>query len=242
MKKKIVLYILIGIIVVFGGISLFVFTRNMTMSDAVKFKEEYESLNNTVRKSDGATYGELLIDKDNPIKYVDIKGAIDVLKKDEAILYIGANWCPYCRNAIPVLFDVAKNYNVDTIYYLNLDEDKDTFEIKDGKLIKTVEGSKDYYKLLEVLSDHLRDYVLYDKDGISYETGEKRIYIPYVLAIKNGEIVSEYTWEIKFNEGQTKYDKLDSEQEKMLYKSYDGLFKLVYGKNDNVCNLDEPCN
>lgn len=105
MKKKILMLCLMGI-------SLFTITgcvqkRQINNTDAIKFKEEYESLNNTVRESDGAEYNNISIDEKNPIKYVDTKEALKVLKEETAIIYVGANWCPWCRNAIPVLFDVA---------------------------------------------------------------------------------------------------------------------------------------
>ncbi len=247
MKKKVVIGIILLVLLIGGivGGSLYYYKskdnnqEKTSNNDALKFKEEYEKLNNTVRASDKMTYKEIEISSNNPIKYIDTVEALDVLKEDKAIIYIGAAWCPYCRNAVNVLFDVAKKFDVKTIYYLNLDDEKDIFEIQDGKLVKTKNGTDGYYKLLDALKDHLKDYILYDDENAAYKTGEKRIYMPYVLGIKDGEIVSEYTWEIKFDVGQTKYDKLTDKQNEKLYNSYYALFNSVYGVDyEGNCNLN----
>ncbi len=240
MKNKKIL-IIIGVIVIILLSILYLLFLNKE-SDAIKFKKEYESLNNTTRDSDGAKYNNISIDKSNPIKYVDTKGTLDVLESDKAILYIGANWCPWCRSAVPVLFEVAKKYNIKTIYYLNLDDEKSSFEIKDGKLIKTVNGTDGYYKLLDKLDDLLRDYKLTDENNIEYDTKEKRIYMPYVLGIKKGRVVSSHVGTITLNENQTKYSELTTTQHDELFDIYSELFDIVYGNKTGTCNTLEECN
>lgn len=207
--------------------------------DAKRFKEEYEALNDTVRESDGATYNKVEIDEDNPIVYVSALEALDVMEQEKAIIYVGAEWCPWCRNAVPVLFEVAKDYEVDKIYYLNLDNDKSNYEIQDGKLVQLNKGSDAYYKLLDKLKDNLRDYVLTDKDGNKYDTEEKRIYMPYVIGIKNKSVVADHVGTVNLNDDQDKYSSLTKEQHDELYTIYDNMFKGIYG-NGEVCN-DEDC-
>lgn len=207
------------------------------VSEAMKFKESYESLNNT-KRSDGATYNNVSIDENNPIKYVSAKEALEILKKDEgAIMYVGANWCPWCRNAVPVLFEVAKRKSVNTIYYLELDDEKSLFEVKDGELIKTREGTEDYYKLLDFLKDNLRDYTL-TKDGKTYDTKEKRIYMPFVIASKNGKVVDSITGTITLDKDQNSLSPLTEKQHDELYNKYKALFDKI---SDNA-SCDEDCN
>ena len=206
-------------------------------ADAIKFKEEYEKLNGTIRESDGATYNSITIPEDNPIKYVDAKGALEVLKNETAIIYVGADWCPWCRNAVPVLIDAAKDTNMKTIYYLNLDQEKDAFEVQNGKLVKTVNGTDAYYELLDFLKDHLKDYKI-TQDGKEYDTKEKRIYMPFVIACKNGKVEDTVSGTVSLDEGQTKYDKMTDKQTKEVYKNYVDLIKKVIpdGKCDDDCN------
>lgn len=238
-KKKIVLVgtlVILFIIIIFGVVLI---NKN---DDALKFKKEYESLNDTIRENDGAKYNEVKISKNNPIKYISVKEALEILDKEEAIMYVGASWCPWCRNAVPVLFEVAELYKVDTIYYLELDDDKSMFEIKNNELVKTVNGTKEYYELLEKLSDRLEDYTLRDENGNTLNTNEKRIYMPYVIGVKSGRVVSDHTGTVTLNENQNSYSALTNEQKEELTKIYSALFESVYGETDGgTCDINDVC-
>lgn len=209
------------------------------MRDALRFKNEYESLNNTVRQSDGATYGEVVIDEDNPVVYVTPTEVLDLLDAETAVIYVGAEWCPWCRNAVPVLLDVAKQYGVDKLYYLNLDGEKSEFEVKNGELVQRQKGSEAYYELLDKLKDKLRDYAISDRDGNEYSTGEKRIYQPHVFGIKDGKVVADKSGTVELTEGQNKYDILSSAQKNELRKVYLELFEKVYGERMETCSTAE---
>ena len=241
--KIIIILIITSILIVIGSILLMKnnnVPNNIEQTDAIKFKKEYESLNNTIRESDGATYNNVTISEENPIVYIDTKKALELLESDKAIIYIGANWCPWCRNAVPVMLDVAVNLNVDKIYYLNLDNEKSNFKIENKTLIEINHGTEDYYKLLDALKDYLSDYILKDEDGNSYNTNEKRIYMPYVITIKDGQIISEVVSPIKLEENQSKYDQLTKNQYNELYEIYFNMFKELYYP-ENMCDTDEKC-
>jgi thiol-disulfide isomerase/thioredoxin len=226
-KKRWIIFGIMGAMIFLLGIGYLFFSQTPN-SDALKFKEEYEKLNGTIRESDGALYNSIEVPRDNPIQYVNCAEALDVLKQKTAILYIGANWCPWCRNAIPVLFEVAKREHIDTIYYLNLDEEKDMFEIQKGNLVKTVNGSVGYYQLLEFLESHLRDYVLTDEKGVTYDTGEKRIYMPSVITSKNGVIQDIHVGTVSLETNQTKYSLMTTSQREELSKIYEKMIKNTF--------------
>lgn len=225
MKKQIIV-VIITILIFILGLLIYIFIDNKK-SDAIKFKEEYEILNNTVRESDGQFYNNVTIPKDNPIKIINTKEVLKILNSKKAIIYIGAGWCPWCRNAVPVLFEVAKKYNVKTIYYLNLDNEKSSYKIENGSLINTKKGTDTYYKLLDKLSDRLNDYKLTDEDGKKYDTKEKRIYIPYVIAIKDGKVVDDHVGTVSLDENQTKYDKMTTIQYQDLLNIYSSMFEKI---------------
>lgn len=236
-KKKIMIGVSVLLIVIIVAIVGIMLLGKKEVTDAMKFKEEYESLNGTIRKSDGHLYNDIKVSEVNPIKYVNAKEVVEKLKNENAIVYFGANWCPYCRNAVPVLLEVARARNIDTIYYIYLDNDKSMWEIKDGELVKTKDGTEDYYNLLDYLKDNLRDYVLTDEEGKEYETHEKRIYLPFVVGAKDGNIVGTAST-VKLEDGQSKYDPLTEEQHDKLYKIYNELVDKVF--DDGTC--DEECN
>lgn len=237
MKNRVVI-ILVIILVFIGSIITYNIIKERN-TDAYKFKLEYESLNNK-KNSSGKTYNTISINNHNPIKYITAKDAIDIIKNKTGIIYFGANWCPWCRNAVPVLFDAAKDYEYKTIYYLNMDTVKNTFEIKDGKLVKTVKEKKYYYDLLDSLDGHLKEgtYTLTDENGKVYDTKEKRIYMPFVVAVKKGKIVNSHIGTVDLNKNQTPYDKLTKKQYNKLYSIYEEMILEVY--ETEVC--DDTCN
>lgn len=225
-KYKLLFILILGILLVGGG--FLYFKPETPRVDAKYFKEEYEQYNDTIRESDGAKYSSITIDENNPIKYVDTLTAIKILKSRKAIIYAGAGWCPWCRNAVISLLEVAKKYDIKTIYYLNLDNEKDEYIVKDTVLIRTKEGSEGYYKLLDKLSAHLPDYKIKDENGKEYDIKEKRIYLPTIFGIKNGEVVEKHTGTVKLNDKQTKYDPLTEEQRNELNNIYSNIFEKVY--------------
>lgn len=244
MKKKIVLIIVILLIILVLGIGvsfLLLKKDDRVDNDAIKFKKEYESLNNTVRESDKALYNNVNIASDNPIKYVSVEKAINLLNSEKAIIYIGANWCPWCRNMLAPMFDVAKELNIDTIYYLELDDDKSTYEIEDGKLKKVSNGSSSYYTLLDKLKDYLKDYELEDSEGNLYPTGEKRIYMPFFITVRNESIVEAKEISRTLEEGQTKYSDMTDNQYHDLYDEFYKTFSKIYSA-DGSCSVEEKCN
>ncbi len=241
-KKKIIVFIILFVVVLALGMGgYFLLVHKEQNKDALRFKEEYEALNDTIRDSDGAKYNNVNIDKNNPIKYVTVEEAIELLDSKKAIIYVGANWCPWCRNMISPMLDVAKKLNIKTIYYLELDDDKSNYEIQNNELKQINKGSQSYYKLLDKLKDYLSDYELTDSDGKTYATGEKRIYMPFFITIKNGGIVEAKEISRTLEDGQTKYAEMTEKQYNDLYDNFYETFGKIY-KSDSTCSPDQKCN
>lgn len=158
-------------------------------TDAEKFKNEYESLNGQTSQS-GKKYLNVEIEKDNIIKYVSISELLDVIKNDTGVIYLGFPECPWCRNAVPALLEAANSTSIETIYYLNMFDVRDKLSLdNDGNIVTEVEDAKGYTDLLNALDTILDDYVISDEDGNEVKTGEKRIYVPLVIFVRDGEIV-----------------------------------------------------
>lgn len=168
-------------------------------TDAMKFKEEYESLNGlTDMKYPDTTYREVNIDNNNPFVYSSTSEIVKKIENgDSFYIYLGDKMCPWCRSNIESAIKTAKEKGIEKIYYVDMWDDerneivRDKYEVVDKELVKTVEGDLNYYKLLEYFDEHLDDYIL-KVDDFTYEVGEKRITIPAYIHIKGGK-VEKYT-------------------------------------------------
>lgn len=226
MKKNVIILSVIVVIALVIAI-LFFLLNNKGMSDGERFKQEYEELNDS--------HLEVNIDSDNMIKYISLEEAIDIIKNDTGVIYFGYPSCPWCRNAVPVLLDAASSTSLDTIYYVNAYNIRDVKEIDDdGNIVTTNEGDRLYDDLLEVLDDILDPYTIIDDNGEVIDLGEKRLYVPMVLFVKDGEVVSYHLSTVDSQEDPS--ISLNDSQRDELYNIYlDGINNVVGG----VCNVQE---
>lgn len=151
--------------------------------DAMRFKEEYENLNDK-RQSSEKLYKTIAVDEQNPMIYASYDDIKKVITDGTGVIYFGFPECPWCRNAVPVLLEVAKETGIDKIYYFNALSIRDKKHLdEDGNIIVDDEGTKEYKELLELLYDDLGEY-----EGLN-DSSVKRLYFPTVVFIKNGEIL-----------------------------------------------------
>ena len=197
-------------------------------NDSVKFKNEYESLNN---KDTGYNkkYLEMNIDEDNPIVYVEFDELINIIKNDTAIIYFGFPECPWCRNAVPVLLDVANELGIDKIYYYNAVSIRDKKALdENGNIVVEEEGTEEYKELVELLYDYLPVY-----DGLN-DDKIKRLYLPAILSVKKGKIIGLHTSTV--NSQKDPFTKLNNKQYEELKSIY---FDYINKAFEIVC--DEAC-
>ena len=159
---------------------------------AIDFKNEYESLNG-VTNSNGKVHRTITIDKNNPYEKIAPEEVVKKIDNKETFyLYVGDSLCPWCRSVIEKSIEIAKEKNVDKIYYIDIwDEEgneifRDKYQIVNNELKKMVDGTESYYALLDKFKDLLSDYTLTDDNGEKVEVGEKRIYAPSYIYIENG--------------------------------------------------------
>jgi hypothetical protein len=205
--------------------------------DSKKFKDEYEGYNGKQNSSGTNTFLSISIAENNPMKYSNPEEIIKLLDGDTGVIYFGFPTCPWCRNAVPVLLEVAKEKKLKTIYYYDLSDIKNTWSMVDGKATKTKEEGEGYYDLLEAFDSIIDEYVLTDENGIEHGTGEDRIYNPLVIFVKDGKIIGHHSGTMPFNEGQTAYDQLTDTQKTALKNIYSEYMDEVLAAD--VC--DESC-
>jgi thiol-disulfide isomerase/thioredoxin len=188
-SKTIKIVLAIVIVLVVGGLITFLCLKDKNKktytitNDSLNFKTEYESLNGQKTDS-GKTYLTINIKSYNPMKYSSYKEIFKVLDKGTGVIYFGFPECPWCRNLVPVLVDSALDNDIDTIYYLNIRDDRDIKELTSkGKIKTTKEATENYTKLVEKLYKYLPTY-----EGLKDDT-IKRVYLPTVVFVKNGKIL-----------------------------------------------------
>lgn len=205
-------------------------------TDAIKFKEEYEALNGETSSS-GKKIRELKISEDNPFEYITTKDLINKIDNKETLLvYFGYASCPWCRSVVPTLISALKDSNINTIYYVNLYEIRDTIKLEDGELVVEKEGTVEYQEILKRLDNILDEYTLTDGEN-EIPTGEKRIYAPSVVSIVNGKSTK---LTLGISEHQT--DAYMDLTEEMIDDSYN-MFKEVINevKSGDTCDIGSKC-
>lgn len=161
---------------------------------ALAFKKEYEALNGVVNKN-GKEHRTLDINEDNPYVKTTAANIVKMIEEEKTFyLYVGDPLCPWCRSVLEKSIEIANEKEVNTIYYIDIWDDegneilRDKYELKDGKASKIVDGTEEYFNLLESFDSVLKDYNLTDKDATTIPVGEKRIYAPNYFYIKNGKV------------------------------------------------------
>ena len=197
-------------------------TKNV---DALRFKEEYESING--QKNDyGKEIRTISIPKENPFIYQTAEEIVERINNNESfIVYFGFAKCPWCRSMIEQFIKSAKDHNIEKVYYVDVLDIRDVYKYENGFLEKTSEGTDGYNKLIELMKDVLSDYTLKDENNLTVEVGEKRIYAPNVVAVVNGKPT-------KMVEGISPsltdpYMELTDEMLKESYDSFDCLWKCL---------------
>lgn len=229
MKKIINLILILLLVITVTGCE----KKESKPTDAERFKEEYESLNNTTNEKNGKKIRNLSISEDNPMIYKTAEEVAKMMDEKETFLvYFGFKECPWCRSVVEELIHVAKDKNIGRIYYVDVKEIRDVKEVtEDGKIETTTKGSKGYYELLERLGNVLDDYTLYDKDEKEITDG-KRIYAPNVVAVSEGKAIKLVTGE---SDGlEDPYQKLTDKMRKSTYKKFECLIDCLE-KESKTC-------
>ena len=232
MKRKILLSLLV-IVTLFSVTACGKKEEKKDNKAALEFKEEYESLNGKMARFK-KEHRTLSIPEDNPYVKVTPAKVLEMIENKESFfLYVGDPLCPWCRSVIEESIKTAKEYGIEKIYYIDFwdDENKeilrDVYELVDGKIVKTVEETKEYKKLLELCGDDLglRNYTVTDKDGKEVEVNSKRFYGPSFFEIKNGAFVK-YT-DARSSKQAGPLDELTDEIKKDMNENFGELFTEV---------------
>lgn len=107
-----------------------------------------------------------LVSDKNIFEYSDINKIIDIIDNKTGVIFFGFPDCPWCQYYAKYLNEFAIEKGINTIYYFNIKHDRDI-------------NSSKYQKLIDLLN----------KDLVNDEYGNKRIYVPAVVFVKDGKVI-----------------------------------------------------
>lgn len=148
------------------------------------------------------------VTKENIFVYKTKEEITNILEHGTGIVYFGYPECPWCMAYVPLLNEIAMNEGIEKIYYYNIKEDRKN-------------NTEFYQKVVNILNDYLD----YDQEG------KKRIFVPNVTFVKNGEII--------FNDNETSLISGGSPSEYWTDEKKN-LFNEKLRSNINIL-LDDVC-
>lgn len=202
--------------------------------DAAKFKSEYEKLNGE-KTSSGREYQTLKINKKNKVKYASLEEAEKALTEGTHLIYFGMPNCPWCREIVPVLLEKTDCSCLKNILYVDMTDKRNTYEIQNDEPVETKKAESAYYNVLSLLDKYLDNYKVDDSDGVEHVLQEKRIYLPMVVAVKDGRVVDAHTGSVELTSSQTPYDELTDVQKSELGVIFTDMIEKLT-EEEAVCN------
>ena len=140
-KRSIFVIVAIVMLMIITGCS---YEKEEKISDAFKFKQEYEDINGDVIEGTDYVTRTIDISEDNPMIYAEANDIISMMDNNETfVVYFGFNTCPWCRSVLPTLLEVAEDLEIDKIYYVDVKEIRDRYKVnEDGEVELVKEGSE----------------------------------------------------------------------------------------------------
>lgn len=205
MNKKIAI-LLLSLAIILTGCS-----KKEDVSDSLKFKQEYESLNGQ-KDDEGLSYSTLEISSNCKVKYMTKDKITEVLTNGTHVVYFGWPTCPYCRLAVPILLETIEEYSGISMYYYDIKELRDAYSSdtnsEDGKL---------YSEIVKIISFSECDLSTID----TFEDGSLKLSASIMYFIKDGEIIGYHRGTVESH--LNAYEPLEETQKeelKEIYRSY----------------------
>ena len=141
---------------------------------------------------EGKIYRSVNLPYDNTLSPVTATEAREI---QDGFIVFAFPTCPFCRNLLPVLADVARAENL-PVAYCRIDTYRDRFvySAEAAAPVQTQPAGEGYAGLLMWLDGCLDEYTVPDESKTPIPVGEKRIHAPTLVKVRYGVPVS--TWEL----------------------------------------------
>lgn len=128
----------------------------------------------------------------------------ELLQKEDftGIIYYGFPTCPWCVEVVPVMNEVAEDYDL-SIYYVN------------KRSQESIDHPEEEEKAIEILD------AAYGLD-VDEETNKPRLYVPEVVVVKDGKVVGHNMGTVKGHDAHER--KMTGDEILVLKTIYENLF------------------
>jgi len=198
-------------------------------ADMLRFQQEYEALNGVQNAAGTRTLQTISIPDYNLMRYVTPEEILDIADSGTGLIFFSFPQCPWCRQMTPLLIDVALELGLDVIHHIDMTTIRTTWELHDGLPVMTDPGHPRYQELLVAFERvieplDLNPFHLVDEEGERMSTEELRIFVPTVVAVRDGRIVDWHVYTVERsapgNEGGYQWYALDEDEDAALRAIY----------------------
>lgn len=141
---------------------------------------------------EGKIYRSVNLPYDNTLSPVTATEAREI---QDGFIIFAFPACPFCRNLLPVLADVARAENIPVAYcQIDTYRDRYVYSAEAAAPVQTQPAGEGYAGLLTWLDGCLDEYTVPDESKTPIPVGEKRIHAPTLVKVRDGVPVS--TWEL----------------------------------------------
>lgn len=160
------------------------------------------------KKKNEQNASSILLNGDYVFKQLNHSKILNKLSsKSDSIIYICVDGNKLCTKYGLLIDEVAKNFSIDTIYYYDIKEDRES-------------NNGTYQKIVSKLSNY----------AVTDDLGNQDLYTPTLIFIKNG-IVSSYDDSLSINRGKIDIDKVWNDTVIENKRNY--LFEVMEGFINN---------
>ena len=235
-KINIIIIVVCAVLVIGFCTFLIVNHKENVLTDAQKFKAEYEVYNGYVNPNTNEEFLTVNIDAENPMIYKTDEEIVDILQKEDALILFGYPASIVNRSVIETLLESAKEAEITEIYYVDILEIRDEYVYSgDVNVTQTKEGTESYKAIVDFLDEYLNNYYVLADDGKLLDTEIKRLNAPTIVAVSKGEIVGFYEGALENS------DKELSEEEKEKLKDIYLEIMNNWLDKTTVCSSSTSC-
>ena len=183
-------------------------------TDAIKFKKDFESLNDIYSVN---------ISEDNHFVVSSAEDILELISNNKSfVVLFGSSSDYYTRTIMEVLDSSVHAAGLPELYYVDVKSIRDEYTIDENNVItKTKEATSGYNELVKYLNDYLKDYTVINKDNKEVSVGVKKIDTPLLVGVIKSKVSSAVTGvsSLQTSDMKTLSDEIKEDQKNIMHST-----------------------